>query len=451
MAGFFALSVNPNLYKGNFLEDLFWETFYQQHLGEVYAGLTTFDGEKIKIRTHRGLFRSTFSNDLADMNGTEGIGYCGENREPILVDSRMGELCTCFSGNLINHNELIERFKTFGHSFAWGGADIELIAKLIAQGDNVVDGIKQMTQEIEGAYSLAILTPQGIYVVCCPTGHWPLVVGEKQGAVAVASDPCGFENFGFKLQRDINPGEIVLLKDGVLKTQDRMPTKKIQTCTFVWIYTNYPNAVFRGIPASLVRKRLSALLAKRDIKRGFIPDVVIPVPHSGRFPAIGYHQEFCRQINRGKITKIPEYDEALLKYQYAGRSYPRLSKEERELEAHIKQLSSGEDYSGKIVVVCDDSIRRGTQISENLIPKLKAIGIKEIHLRIANPESFSYCLWAKTVQRGELLAARIPSKEERVEFLGVDSLEHPTIQELAESIGLPLDTLCVDCDLPVSI
>jgi amidophosphoribosyltransferase len=137
-----------------------------------------------------------------------------------------------------------------------------------------------------------------------------------------------------------------------------------------------------------------------------------------------------------------------MKHPYAGRSYPRSNQVERNLEAHIKQLGSGENYPGKIVVVCDDSIRRGTQTEKNLVPKLRALDIGEIHFRISNPDSLSYCRWGKTIQKGELLAARIPSIKKRIEFLGIESLEHPTVQELAEAIGLPLETLCVDCDLP---
>ena len=451
MPGFFALSIDPKKYKDNFSEDLFWETFYQQHLGEDYAGLATYNGERIKLRTHRGLFRPTFSEDMAGLEGTEGIGYCGDSREPISEDSKFGEAAACFSGNLINREELVGELKSSGHSFVWEGKDIEVILQLIAQrGEDRVDGIKRMTRAIEGAYSLLILSPEGIYAVCSPDGHWPLVIGEKEGAVVVTTDPCGFENFGFKYSRDLEPGEIVLLKNGRLEIKDKMASDRIQICTFIWVYTSFPNAVFKGIPGSLVRKRLGALLARQDIERGFIPDIVMPIAHSGRFPAIGYYQEFCRQINEGKIKRIPEYDEPLLKYQYAGRSYPKLTQAEREVEARIKQLKSGEDYIGKVAAICDDSIRRGTQIKKDLIPKLNSLGIKENHLRIANPESRSYCPWGKSVQKGELLASQIPSKEERAEFLGVDSLEHPTVADLAEAIGLPLETLCVDCDLPPS-
>ena len=137
-----------------------------------------------------------------------------------------------------------------------------------------------------------------------------------------------------------------------------------------------------------------------------------------------------------------------MKYPYAGRSYPRSNQAKRDMEAHIKQLRSGESYVGKKVVVCDDSVRRGTQIERNLVPKLRALGISEIHFRISNPDSFSYCRWGKTIQKGELLAARIPSIKKRSAFLGIDSLEYTTVHELADAIGLPLETLCIDCDLP---
>jgi amidophosphoribosyltransferase len=338
--------------------------------------------------------------------------------------------------------------KTGGHSFAWGGVDIDIITKLIAQGKGIVDGIQRMNDVIKGAYSLSILTHEGIYVVCDPSGRWPLVIGEKTGAVAATTDPCGFKNWSFSYERDVEPGEIVLLKNGNAETKGRIPGTKTQICTFVWVYTNFPSAIFKNIPGSAVRKRLGAILAQRDIERGFIPDIVAPVPDSGRFCAIGYHQEFCRQINEKKIDRIPEYDEVLMKYPYAGRSYPRSKQSERHLEAHIKQLGSGQKYPGKIAVVCDDSIRRGTQIEKNLVPKLRSLDIKEIHFRVSNPDSLSYCRWGKTIQKGELLATRIPSIKKRVEFLGIESLEHPTVRELAEAIGLPFETLCVDCDLP---
>jgi len=448
MAGLFALGVDPKVYKGDFLKDLFWGTFYQQHLGEQYGGLSTRKNQEIRIQTHRGRFRDTFENGLAGLEGTEGIGYCGTVREPFLVDSKIGKLSLCFSGNIINLQELVDEFKSFGYIFERGGDDIEVIAKLIAKGTDVVDGIKRMTQEIEGAYSLLILAKEGIYAARCPSGHWPLVVGGKKGAVVVASESGGFNNIGFKLVRDLKPGEIVLIRDGVLEQQEIIQAEKVQICSFVWVYTAFPNGIFEGIPASLVRKRLGAALARRDIEKGFISDIVAPVPDSGRFHAIGYFQEFCRQIIEGKIDRMPFYDEILLKWPYAGRSFIPQEKERRTIEAHIKMLISGEDYTGKTVVVCDDSIVRGTQTRTKLVPKLRELGIREIHFRISNPELLSYCPWGKTTKKGETLASHMPCKEDRIKFLGVEGLEYNTIEDLVQAIGLPRSNLCIDCALP---
>lgn len=457
MAGIFGLSIDPKTYEGNFLEDLFWETFYRQHLGEQYGGLSTWqEGQEIKIQTHRGLFRHTFQNNLSGLEGTEGIGYCGHTREPFLFGSRIGKMSICFSGNIINLSELVDEFENFGHIFERCGDDIEIIANLIAQGVDVIDGIKRMAEGIKGAFTLLVLTKEGIYAARCPTGHWPLVIGEKKGAIAVSSESGGFKNFGFKLVRDLKPGEVVLLKKGKLETKGIISGERVQICSFVWVYTAFPNGVFEGIPDSLVRKRLGAALARRDIENGFISDIVAPVPDSGRFHAIGYFEEFCRQIMAGKIDRIPFYDEVLLKWPYAGRSFTPQEEKKRKLEAHIKLLVSGEDYAGKVLVINDDSIVRGTQTSENLVPKAESLGVKEIHFRISNPELHSYCPYGKTTKRGELFAAKIPSKDERIKFLGskakdkdiVKSLEYNTVEDLVKAVGLPKEQLCVECDLP---
>jgi amidophosphoribosyltransferase len=446
MPGLYALSINPETYRGDFLEDLFFGTFYHQHLGEAYAGLSTYADGQFQIRTHRGLFRVTFGADLAGMSGTEGIGYCGPDREPHFFDSRLGKLSACFSGNVINFQELVERFKASGHMFTRGD-DIEIITKLIVQGDGVIDGIQKMAKDLHGAVSLLILTDEGIYAFRSPNGHWPLVIGEKDGAAVVASESGGFRNLGFKRVRDIEPGEIVLLKNGRWETKGRVAAGRVQACSFYWIYTGFPNDVFEGIPASLVRKRLGAALARRDIKRGFVPDLVIPVPDSGRFHALGYHQEFCRQMMAGNVQKIPLYDGLLLKYPYAGRSFIPRDRQQRDREARIKLLVSGEDCEGKVIAVCDDSIVRGTQSQTELVPKLRLTGVKEIHFRISYPELRSQCRWGKTTRKGELLACRIPAIEDRRKYLDVEGLEYNTIQDVAEAIGRPLESLCVDCAL----
>lgn len=448
MAGIFGLSVNPEVHRDSFHEDLFWGTFYQQHLGEEFCGLAVFDSDgKLKIETHHGLLRPNFGKRSKEFEGISGIGYCGSFEEPFSTTSRVGQIVTCFSGNVINLPELVQSFQSNGHIFVRKD-DIEMINILIAQRKDVIEGIERVIKTIiKGAFSLLVLTPGGIYAVRSLNGHWPLIIGEKDGATIVASESGGFNNLGFKIVRDLKPGEIVLIKNGQWESKKILLEEEIQICSFLWVYTAFPNARICGIPASLVRKKLGATLARRDIERGFIPDIVAPVPDSGRFHAIGYHQEFCRQIIEGKINRVPLYDEILLKYPYAGRSYTPQTKEARDKEAHIKLLTSGEDYTGLTVVVCDDSIVRGTQTQTNLVPKLKSLGFREIHLRISNPELLSYCPWGKTTKRGDTLAERMPSIQERIRFLGVKSLEYSTIDDLVEAINIPQNQLCIDCDL----
>ena len=149
----------------------------------------------------------------------------------------------------------------------------------------------------------------------------------------------------------------------------------------------------------------------------------------------------------GKISRIPLYDEGLVKYPYAGRSFTQDTPEAREIEAGIKILPLGERYEGLRVVVCDDSLVRGVQTRTNLVPKLRLLGFAEIHFRIADPELRSACPWGKTTKKGEIFVVEFPTKEERIKTLGVDSLEYNTIDDLAEAIGIPKEDLCVDCNL----
>lgn len=448
MSGLAGLSIDPRKYKGNFLSDLFWLTFYQQHLGEDYAGLSTLDSGEIKIRTHRGLFRPTFSNDLLGLEGTEGIGFCGPDREPFSTSSKLGKFSACFSGNLVNGPELTERFKSLGHTFERDGDDIEVITKLIAQGKDLVSGIRILANETPGAYALLLLAEEGIYASLCPTAHWPLVIGEKEGAVTVVSDSGGLGNLGFTLIRDLEPGETILIREGRWEPKGMVQGGVVQFCSFFWVYTGSPAAVFRSIPASIVRKRLGACHARRDISRGFFPDIAIPIPDSGRFHATGYHQEFCRQMAKGQIDKLPLYEEPIIKYPHAGRSFTPQEEAARIQEAEIKIVPLREDYRDLILVYIDDSLVRGTQTKTNLVPKLKSLGVKEIHARFSNPALLAHCPWGKTTKKGETLAYRIPSKEERMIYLEVDSLEYNMIDDLVEAIGLPREQLCVDCDLP---
>jgi amidophosphoribosyltransferase len=453
LAGIVGLSVEKGK-RTEFPQDLFKAGFYQQHWSEERAGLAIYRNRRGKIFTRNkdGLFRANFEKIVKQLRGVAGIGYCGPAREPLEIQIKAGRIGICFSGCIRNHRQLKNRLMKKGISFNYRtprDLEIELIANLIAEGKDIIDGIRHMTEQIEGTYTLLILYREKIYAVRSPDGHWCLTIGKKEGEVVVGSSSAGFSNIGFEIEREVLPGEIISLQNGKWKTEGAMISNGVQICTFLAVYTDHPAGMFQGIPISLIRKRLGAILAKKDIENGFIPDIVIAVRDSGAFHGIGYLQEFIRQANLGLIKKVPLYDEFLMKYGYAGRSFTPLEQLKRELEAKLKLLISSERLQGKVViVVVDDSIVRGTQMVADLIPKLRMLGIEiEIHLRIANPELRSHCPWGKSTKRGECLAVRIPSLEERIKFLGVQSLVYNTIEDLIAAIGLPKEQLCIDCSL----
>lgn len=481
MAGIFALSINPTTYRGVFKEDLFWGTIYERHLSEEQSGLAVIKNNWIIHDSKPGLFEPNFKNRMHEFDGTEGIGYCGQDSEPFLGDSESGPLCACFTGNIINRSKLLAEIKKSG-DLVQRGDDVEVMLNLVARGARdgrgIIEVIKEMTKQIEGSFSLLILTRDGIYAVCCPNYRWPLIIGQKEGAIAVGVESGGFDNLGFKLVRDIEPGEILLIKDGSFKQIDVMPAPNPQTCSFRWVYTDFVNSVIHGIPASWVRKRLGAVLARQDIKKGFIPHIVIPVPDSGRFHAIGYYQEFVRQMMLGKIKRMPFYDEYLHKYGFS-RSFLRPTKTAQRKTAHYKIVISGETINhflemleeaglneiaeeikskGRIIIViCEDSIVRGSQIESDLAPKVRKVfevEIKEgtlikveIHVRPSNPELLSHCPWGKTTKKGETLAHQCPRIEDRTKRMGINGLSYNTIDDLIWAIGLPRKKLCMDCDL----
>lgn len=427
MCGIFAVSS----VKDNIIDDLFLGTFYLQHRGQQYCGLSTFAGEGIKIRTHRGMVRETFNDDLAGMDGQMGIGHAAlKDRQPIKLDSKMGEFTICFEGNVINIAELTEELKKQGHSF-YTTSDIEVIAKLIAQGDDFVSGIEYMAGKIHGAYALVILSKGKIYAARDKHAFRPMIIGKKDGSVAITSESCSFVNLGYSIVRDVKPGEIIEIKDGEFETKKILPSDLIQYCTFEWVYTANVASTIDGMPVDIARRNLGACLARRFPVK---VDIVGAVPNSGIGHAIGYSQE----------SKIP-FDNVFIKYDYASRSYTQPTQAERDREAKIKLIPVPAKIEGRSVVICDDSIVRGTQMKNDLVVKLRKNGVKEIHVRVACPPLKAPCLYGVATRSKKELAAHEKSIEDIRKYIGVDGLAYNTLEDLEKSIGKPIDQLCVSC------
>ena len=428
MCGNFAISAAD---QKNIIGDLYLGTFYLQHRGQRYCGLSTFNGGELKIRTHRGLVRDSFFSDTTGMEGFIGIGHTSlKDRQPIKLDSKMGEFSICFSGNIINGEELTAELKQQGHSF-YTDSDIEILAKLIAQGNDFVDGIEKMAARIHGAYALVLLAKGRIFAARDKHGFRPLVIGQRDGCCAVASESCAFANLGIEIVRDVAPGEIIEIQDGKFETRHIIKSDLIQHCTFEWVYTANAASIIDGMPVDCARRNLGGCLAKRYP----VPaDIVGAVPNSGIGHAIGYSQE----------SKIP-FDNVFVKYDYASRSYTQPTQEERDREAKIKLIPVSCKIKDRRLVICDDSIVRGTQFKNDLVVKLRKNGIKEIHARIACPPLKAPCLYGVATRSKAELAATEKTVEQIREYIGVESLSYATLEDLSSSIGKPLEQLCLSC------
>lgn len=452
MAGLFGASVNSG-YKGrfNFSELLLHGAFYHQHLEGGFGGLAALNDGVIASDSKPRQIRHNFEDRVmsGEFRGTEGIGYCGDAKEPFKCGSRIGEVALAFAGNIINRKQLMAYYATRGRVFDPDrSGDAQTMANLIFREEGLVTGIRNAAAQIKGSFTFLMLTKEGVVATVSQDNHWPMVIGEQDGAVAIASDSTCFYNLGFKRTRDLQPGEIVLLKDGKLTSLSRLNPLSSQVCKFLWVYTAFPPAMICGVPASLVRERLGASLARADIEAGFIPDIVSYVPDSGRCHGIGYHNEYCRAMNAGKIGSVPLLKEVLFKYPYAGRSYTPATQEERDKEAYLKIVPSSDRFDGLTLALLEDSVVRGTQILNSIGPKLRGLGFKEIHVRASNPELLSCCPWGKTTQPGELLALNCPDLEERARVLGVDSLRYNSIQDLNDAVReIDPSMLCIDCAL----
>jgi len=467
MGAFIAQSVNPKVFTGDFVDEMFWGTFYLQHRGTDFCGLAMLDKDgKILLKTHAGWFRPAFQDDLTGFCGPSGIGHISaRDPEPVLMQSTFPDFALCFVGSINNRDQIKQTLLEQGQVFTPGCEDAILLARLIAasiwdkrqsEEENFIRGVNHLSQAVEGAFAIAILTEKQIFVIRGLDGHQMVVLGKKNGAVVAASESCGFYNLGLTIDKELESGEIVVLKDGNAESIGKINSEKNimpYPCSFKWVYTANAASVILNRNVKEVRHELGARLARRDIAGGFFPDVIMPIKDSGGYAAIGYLNEFIRQAKEGKIdiAHLPIYDESLLRFIYAGRSYTPSDEIVREMEAKIKQIPIPDaNYQGLSVVIVDDSIVTGNQFKRDLVPKVRACGFKEVHARISFPMLVSICPWGRANKRKKKLAAvkdddQIRTEVEMAQYLGLDSCHYNTLRDVAEAIGIPEDKLCLDC------
>ncbi len=451
--------------KGNCAETLFYGTDYHSHLGTEYGGIVVL-GDEFERQIHdlsQSQFKSKFYPDHKTMSGNKGIGVISAlDEQPIYLNSKFGPFCLATNGIVENVEELAAKLLRKGMSFSEvsgkGVNTTEVIAKLISQGADLVDGIEKMFNVINGSCSLLLLNRTGIYVARDRFGYTPLVVGKSRNAWAVTSETCAFTNLGFETVKYVEPGEIILIsEDGIVQRRPKKGRSE-QTCAFLWIYTGFPASSYEGINVEIVRERSGRHLARRD--RDIDVDVVSGVPDSGCAHGLGYAMESGKPFRRPLVKYTPGY----------GRSYTPPSQETRDLIAKMKLIPIKEVIEGNSIVVCEDSIVRGTQLKNFAIKKLWDCGAKQVHVRPACPPLMFPCRFNFSTRSIHELAARkaIRSLEghdllnvseyidhtsqkhrqmvERIaRDLGVTTLRYQTVDDMVDAIGLPREKLCLYC------
>lgn len=445
-------------------EIVLYGTDYHSHLGTEYGGMAVL-GQAFQRQIHnisQTQFKSKFYDEYKQMKGNKGIGVISALEEqPIYLNSKFGPFCIVTNGLIENVSELAEELLKQGVSFTevskCGVNETELVAKLINQGKDLINGIEKMFDKIQGSCSLLLLNKDGVYAARDRFGYTPLVVGQRDDALAVTSETCAFVNNGFKIVKYIEPGEVVLISESGME-QKRPGGSTNQICAFFWIYTGFPASNYEGVNTETVRERCGRHLARRD--KDIEVDVVSGVPDSGAAHAIGYAMESGKPYRRPLVKYTPGY----------GRSYIPPSQGTRDLIAKMKLISIKEIIDGNKIVVCEDSIVRGTQLKNFTVKKLWDSGAKEIHVRPACPPLMFPCRFNLSTRSTDELAARraIKSLEGReledvgeyidptsdkykkmVEWIAKDlevtTLRYQTVDDMVEAIGLARERLCLHC------
>jgi len=450
--------------KGNCAETLFYGTDYHSHLGTEYGGIAVL-GEEFTRQIHnlaQSQFKSKFYDDYKDMRGSKGIGVISDyDEQPIYLKSRFGPFCIVTGGFVENAEDLASKLLKRGISFSEVSKRAvntpELIAKLINQGESLIDGIEKMFEAIEGSCSLLLLSRAGIYAARDRLGYTPLIVGKRDDAWAVTTESSAFPNNDFEISKHLAPGEIILInEDGVV--QRRPGGSRNQICAFLWIYTGFPASDYEGINVEVVRERCGRCLAKRD--SDIAVDVVSGVPDSGMAHGLGYAMESGKPFRRPLVKYTPGY----------GRSYTPPSQKTRDLIAKMKLIAVKDVIDGNSIVVCEDSIVRGTQLKNFTVKKLWDCGAKEIHIRPACPPLMFPCRFNLSTRSIDELAARkairalegrdiedvseyIDHSSEKyramvewiAEDLDVSTLRYQTVDDMVNAIGRPKEDLCLYC------
>ena len=429
----------------------FFGLYALQHRGQESAGISTGDGERIRLRTTMGLVGQAFQED--DLEGLPGHVAIGHNRysttgtsnlanaQPVLSSGPEIELALAHNGNVINAVELKEELAEWGCAFSTT-SDSELIAHLLSNcpATSWEERVSFCMRRLQGAYSLTVMTKDELVCIRDPLGVRPLCIGRLNGGWVIASESCALDHIGAEYVREVEPGEAVLVDDEGLRTiYRREPDGQVAPCIFENIYFARPDSLLNGQLVYTTRMAMGAELAK---EHPVDADMVIGVPDSATAAAVGYSQE----------SGIP-FGEGLVKNRYVGRTFILPDQRLRDLGVRRKLNPLPELIRDKRIVVVDDSIVRGTT-TPHVVSLLQRGGVKEIHMRVCAPPIMWPCHFGiDLATRKELLAANM-SVEEIREYIGADSLGFLSHEGLLRAVGQTRGNSCMACftgDYPIPV
>ncbi|MFR2095759.1 amidophosphoribosyltransferase [Eubacterium sp.] len=463
MGGFFGA-----VSKEDCVFDLFFGVDYHSHLGTRRAGMAVYDSEsgfdKAIHNIENAPFRTKFTKESNSMHGQMGIGCISDfEAQPILIRSHHGTYAISTVGKINNIDEIADEIiKTNAHFFEMHGGGInqtELVAAIINQKENFIEGIRYVQEIVDGSISILILTPKGVYAVRDKLGRTPISIGQKEDGYCASFESFAYLNLGYKEYKELGPGEAVVLTPDGVKTL--IPAgDKMRICTFLWIYYGYPSASYEGISVEKMRYNCGKALAKRDNVK---PDIVAGVPDSGIAHAIGYSNEAGIPYSRPFIKYTPTWP----------RSFMPTNQTKRNLIAKMKLIPIHDLIEGKSLLLIDDSIVRGTQLRETT-EYLFESGAKEVHIRPACPPLFYGCKYlnfSRSTSEMDLITRRVIKKLEGVEptdeiikeyvdpdgekyaamieeirkELHFTTLRYHRLDDMIASVGIDSDKLCTYC------
>jgi amidophosphoribosyltransferase len=402
-----------------------------QHRGQEGTGIVVSDGSKLKGVKGEGLVSEIFTaSAMKELKGTAAIGHVRyataggggyENVQPLLFHSQTGSLALAHNGNLVNVNSLKHQLEAQGSIFQTS-SDTEVLAHLMKRSGyaDSKDRAKNALSMLKGAYAYLIMTETELMVALDPHGLRPLSLGCLGDAYVVASETCAFDVVGAEYIRDIRPGELLIINDkGVTSEQFAVSSTKA-ICTMEYIYFSRPDSNIQGINVHTARKNLGKRMA---VEAPFEADVVTGVPDSSISAAIGY----------AEAAGIP-YEMGLIKNRYVGRTFIQPSQTLREQGVKMKLSPVRGVVEGKRVVMVDDSIVRGTT-SRRIVTMLKEAGATEVHVVITSPPIKNPCFYGIDTSTKEELIASDKSIEEIRQLIGADTLTFISVEGMIEAIG----------------